>query len=258
MSSLNRLVPFVALNDRKSESPAIWKRPLLEFCTLTGADDSTDQMDLFRLSTEYPFVEWGVLFHDLRQGNGRYPSFAWIKDLCLQMRRYQGARFALHVCGHRAVLDYLNGIGEVSLLSPHFPRIQLNLNASSVDVKLLADTIQRHPEKIHITQHNDVNRHLWHELRELDNHAVLFDESGGRGFSPSNWSTPLPAKRCGYAGGLGPDNLERELPRIVHAASPWPFWIDMEGKLRDNLDHFDVSVARRCLAMCSESARQGP
>jgi hypothetical protein len=227
---------------------------LLDFCTLTGADNSTDQRDLFRLSTEYPFGEWGVLFHDEQQGNGRYPSLAWIEDLCHQMRQFQSARFALHVCGHRAILDFLNGVGDVSLLALHFPRVQLNLNASTVDIRRLADAIQRHPERIHITQHNDVNKYLWLELRELRNHAVLFDESGGRGISPTNWSTPLPAKSCGYAGGLGPDNLEQELPRIARAASMMPFWIDMEGKLRDNLDQFDVSVARQCLSLCSEFA----
>lgn len=231
---------------------------MFEMCTLTGSDDSTDQKDLFRLSNEFPFVEWGVLFHDVLQGNGRYPSLVWIEDLCLQMRQFQSARFALHVCGHRAILDFLNGVGDVSLLALHFPRVQLNLNASRVDVRLLADAIQRNPEKIHITQHNDVNKYLWHELRELDNHAVLFDESGGRGISPSNWSTPLPGKRCGYAGGLGLDNLEQELPRIAHAASKMPFWIDMEGKLRDNLDQFDLSVARQCLSMCSEFAGHDP
>jgi hypothetical protein len=224
---------------------------MLEMVTLTGAENSTEQEDLFRLSALYPIVEWGVLFHGALHGSGRYPSITWIEKLCAQMRRFQSTRFALHICGQDALLEFLNGVGKVSMLAEHFPRIQLNLNASRVDVRRLDDTIQKHPEKIFITQHNHINEDLWNVLREHENHAVLFDESGGKGISPANWSTPFPHKRCGYAGGLGLDNLKQELPRVECAAASMPFWVDMEAKLRNNLDQFDVSVAHECLSICN-------
>ncbi|MHB1675039.1 MAG: hypothetical protein ACYCSP_12405 [Acidobacteriaceae bacterium] len=33
----------------------------LETVTITGADDSTDIVELAELSEEFPFVEWGIL-----------------------------------------------------------------------------------------------------------------------------------------------------------------------------------------------------
>ena len=52
----------------------------------------------------------------------------------------------------------------------------------------------------------------------------------------------------GYAGGLGPDNIESELQRIAAAAGDAPFWIDMETRVRsDNDEQFDLNKVRRCL-----------
>jgi hypothetical protein len=51
---------------------------------------------------------------------------------------------------------------------------------------------------------------------------------------------------CGYAGGLGPDNLERRLREINHLTKKAPFWLDMEAKLRVN-DKFDIGSALKCL-----------
>lgn len=57
------------------------------------------------------------------------------------------------------------------------------------------------------------------------------------------WPSPFPNRTCGYAGGLGPDNLETELPRIIGAARKHPFWIDMESSLRGLDDCFDLGKA---------------
>ncbi len=61
----------------------------------------------------------------------------------------------------------------------------------------------------------------------------------------------MPGIACGYAGGLGPDNLEEQLELISAAAGDCSFWVDMEGKLRTldetECDWFDLGKARRCL-----------
>lgn len=44
-------------------------------------------------------------------------------------------------------------------------------------------------------------------------------------------SVPQKAIGGGYAGGVGPNNLVTELPRICVAANCQPHWIDMKGKL---------------------------
>ena len=45
---------------------------------MTGADDSVDPKELFRISEKYPFVEWGILFSKSATGRYRYPSKEWI------------------------------------------------------------------------------------------------------------------------------------------------------------------------------------
>jgi hypothetical protein len=188
------------------------------FCTLTGADDGIEIRDLFRLSVEFPFVEWGILFHAEHHGFGRYPSPKWIEYLCNQMSSFPDAHFALHICGQEAIGAFLRGDGCVTRLATAFRRIQLNLVAKNVDLKMLIGAIQRYPDKMLITQHNATNEGLCQLLNAVPNHAVLFDESGGLGISPTAWPYPLQGKLCGYAGGLGPDNLATELPRIQSAA----------------------------------------
>jgi hypothetical protein len=228
---------------------------VLDFCTLTGADDGVDPSDLLHLSAKHPFVEWGVLFHNARQGQGRYPSFAWIEVLCALIPSLPKAQFALHICGRDAVHEFLQGTGKVSAMAVQFGRIQLNLTASNVNPALLIAAIRRHPSKTIVTQHNAANESLWRLLSQVRNHAVLFDASGGRGISPTSWPSPLPRKLCGYAGGLGPANLATELPRIQLAAGKNPFWIDMEGKLRSESDYFDLSSAQTCLSIVHEVFR---
>lgn len=224
----------------------------LTFCTLTGTDDSIDPSDLLRLSAQYDFAEWGVLNHQANRGKGRFPTFKWIDALCSQMSSLPSAHFALHICGRDAIDEFLLGVGNVSRLAAYFPRIQLNLVASNVDPESLIAAIQRHPDKTIITQQNQANKGLWQLLAALPNHAVLFDESGGLGISPATWPSCLPGKLCGYAGGLSPDNLATELSRIQSAAGGSQFWIDMEGKLRNQSDRFDLSRAQRCLAVVRE------
>ena len=58
---------------------------------------------------------------------------------------------------------------------------------------------------------------------------------------------PHTAKAVGFAGGLGPDNLARELRKIADIArAGW--WADMEGKLRVD-DWFSVERAAECAAI---------
>ena len=95
-----------------------------------------------------------------------------------------------------------------------------------------------------IVQANENNEALLPALTRRKGVSFLFDESGGAGRSPERWPLALESNRCGYAGGLGPDNLEREIGAIELAAQCSDTWVDMEGKLRDGNDEF-------CLATCA-------
>ncbi len=231
----------------------------MPYITLTGADDSTSLDDLWCLASQYRFglVEWGVLYSVSNQGQGRYPSFDWINRLASRLE-HPGARppsFALHVCGGRAVGDFLAGVGHVCEVSKQFGRVQLNFRHDSYPLDQIEKTVRRNLNKQVITQHNDANADLWRLLPGHRNHAVLFDASGGRGVAPDQWPAPLDGVDCGYAGGLGSDNMAAELPRIHSAAAGKPYWIDMESKLRNSSDQFDLSLAQRCLDIASEFYR---
>lgn len=90
---------------------------------------------------------------------------------------------------------------------------------------------------------------MWVYLRDLPNHSVLFDASGGNGISPDEWIAPLSGISCGYAGSIGPDNVANELTKIRSVAGGISFWIDMEGKLRNSEDWFDLDSAGAVLSI---------
>jgi hypothetical protein len=77
--------------------------------------------------------------------------------------------------------------------------------------------------------------------------AILFDRSHGTGVLSGTWPAPYRTIATGYAGGLGPDNLQEQLDRINRVVPVnVPIWVDMETKLRspDNLT-FDLDKCQR-------------
>ena len=78
----------------------------------------------------------------------------------------------------------------------------------------------------------------------------LFDESGGRG-KRGDWPDPwpvLPGMRCGYAGGLGPDNVDEAL-EFVERHPDARIWLDMESGVRTN-DWMDLEKVE---AVCQKA-----
>lgn len=219
--------------------------------TFTGIDETCNLDELFALLNVDPRIELGVLYSDTRAGAGRYPNPAWI---CGTAARVHGAfgpgRVALHVCG-RAVRKLLSGYSlhaDLSLLWD-FQRIQLNGRFGLEDAAALSGFVREGPTDLGfatITQF-DSNPTLHREIWRTGQHQVLFDASGGRGLERPEWPKHLGNWTCGYAGGLGRDNLRRELPRIAAAAGSNPYWIDMESKLRDEEDRFSIALAREAL-----------
>jgi hypothetical protein len=228
----------------------------LTHCTLTGVDESTPLADVFALSAEFPRVEWGFLYSPKRQGQpGRYPSIMMLADAFQSLPR--NVRVAMHVCDdgvHNLLAGQTNETKLLDLVVARKGRIQLNFNQvrKPIDLNALAELLKLYPETTFITQDNNANVRVWQFIAEVGirNHAVLFDGSGGQGIPCSEWPRPLPIS-CGYAGGLGPDNIQDELDRIAEVAGSRPTWIDMEGKLRrtdaSGADRFDLDACRTCL-----------
>jgi len=188
--------------------------------TLTGVDEFTDVAALGGITAEF-----GLLYSPTAQDKPRYPRWEFIRDVVSTL-----AYTALHVCG-RGREEVLSG----KLNLAPFGRVQVNGKLTEPELLRLH---QLYPETRFIAQ--------WNHKSGLDpspvaipphRYALLIDGSGGRGKLPDNWLAPSSMRSVGFAGGLGPDNLEEQLPKILKNARPG-WWIDMEQKLRDEEDRF--------------------
>lgn len=232
--------------------------------TITGADDGIDVIKLSDLSNKYPFVEWGILFSKTKQGQSRYPTLEWfnkLSDVCDNPE----VKLSAHLCGQWVVDlfgDDFSFARHVAVAS-YFERIQLNMTDDrfmTLDFGRLKNVIikeLREPTPdIIIQTKRAFQRYEW--LRTLNAESrglkfnMLYDVSGGKGVLPKNWVKPVDGVFCGFAGGLGPDNLEEQLPKIAAAVGDCKCWIDMESRVRDENDKFDLAKVEKCLEIASK------
>jgi hypothetical protein len=232
----------------------------LSNCSLTGIDEATPLVELAVVSDMYPYAEWGFLYSPKRQGTpGRYPSVARIQRAFKELPPY--VRVALHVCGS-GVSQLLGGepvvSGLVEQVRTRGGRVQLNFDAAAgeVDLEQLRQFLLSRSDLMFITPHYESNKAVTQSLVGVENHAIVFDSSPGRDASPQAWQPPIESTLCGYTGGLGPDNLAQQLPRIYDVAGKCEFWINLEGRLRDEHDRFSMSYARKCLQIVSAEASE--
>jgi hypothetical protein len=211
--------------------------------TVTGADERTSLEDLLRLTRLSPVVEIGLLYTETPEGRNRYPRREWLKETVEAL----GKRCAVHICGGAARKlairrpDWLRPAG----------RVQVNGDVSVEELFAFcrpfgyAEVITQHaPGRTGLCNanpsHHDNPRFF------AARHSMLVDATGGRGKSPQKWGRPNTWKPVGFAGGLGPDNLAQELPKIAAVARD-PWWVDMEGKLRDEDDWFSAGLAEKAI-----------
>ncbi len=214
------------------------KRP--EFVTFTGLDESVDMVRLHDISRRYP-VEWGVLFSKERTGKEkRFPALKFVEHFYLN----SGLRLSAHICGlysreimHEAKMK----VPEISgMLTGNFGRVQINI-AGTIEPRRAVDfglTIGANP----ILQCRGF-------FPASDSVDWLLDKSGGRGETPQSWyarAENSPAF-CGYAGGIGPDNIEQVLGILgeMHPDGK-RFWIDMENNIRTH-DFIDLDKCEAVL-----------
>lgn len=218
----------------------------LQYCSITGADDAVDVAALSALGREFPFAEWAILLLPEKAGTPRFPLPAWIEDFTA---RYEGRHRAMHLCGG-ALLGFIAGRQDILELMSGFHRIQLNLKFGDVEGKYdpaeLLARVRENPRWQFILQYGHDKKGLLPLFKDVPNHAVLFDESAGRGISPESWDAPLAGHFCGYAGGMNPDNVGKNLEMIARVAKDKVTWIDMESGVRTN-DTFDLAKVRRVL-----------
>ncbi len=228
--------------------------------TITGADDDTSTVILTGLAKQFPFVEWGILISRSarRTGKSRFPSDEWLKRL-QEAQQWHNMMLSAHLCGEY-VTEFLKGNFNFLIEFPPgvwdmFGRVQINTHGlrHQWDIKAVDDFIWKHPNKEFIFQYDGANtyqiEHLMQHGRE--NISTLFDMSHGAGVLPGEWPEHIDGLKCGYAGGLSPENLENELIKISRAAGEENPWIDIETHVRSN-EMLDPIKVMKCLQILKD------
>jgi len=247
----------------------------IKYVTLTGADNDTDIDQMMRLSQDFPFVEWGVLFSQSKSGVSRYPDDEWVFNLFDKIDFT--VNLSAHLCGQWVSDAFRNG--SIAFLrreefDENFGRVQLNCYKAKLkeayECERLWDAMSM------VDQDVILGGNYTSDIRAIVDGTFLlhrgifplFDASGGHGKLTKNWPSPFQAESqeygkpgadifCGYAGGLGPENVVEEIQKIEQVVgsegiSPRgmtdesTIWIDMESKLRTD-DKFDLEKCEQVL-----------
>jgi phosphoribosylanthranilate isomerase len=181
---------------------------------------------------------------------------------------------AAHLCGEHANSILTGDATFVKVLSSYgFQRVQINATAvNGVDLSLLSNNFKaanniahaalKFPSIEFIIQKNEETRPLWEALtlacdRERasfpKNITMLLDESKGTGkqMKIGHLQHPLLNFEVGYAGGIGPSNINEILQRVLGVAKERAVWIDMESSLRsikNDQDVFDLDKCYSCIS----------
>ncbi len=227
---------------------------MLDRVTITGADDSIKPADLVPLSEKYPFVEWGILMSLSQQGNSsRFPNLEWIGHLVAMKKANPNVKLCAHLCG-RYVRDLVergdNSFRkEREMLWGIFERIQLNFHGNWHKISNpFFELLPLLDKKQIIFQVDGVNDDAWSYCQRYCDAVPFFDGSHGAGVMPQDWPKPYDGVYNGYSGGLGPENLVIQIPKILETVGKERIWIDMETKVRSNEgSQFDLDKVRACL-----------
>lgn len=222
---------------------------VLNKVTITGADDNTDINEILDISEKYPFVEWGILFSKSKVGTPRYPSPHWLINFLFLKTLNVKFNFSAHICGDycKEICESGNGLFFDQFFVQKFDRFQINYHDNPWNVDIL-NNIRK------LCVNYKLNH--WQIILPVEKFidvefTQLYDCSWGKGISPSEW-IQNPGIECGYAGGIGPDNIEEVLSKIDFA---FPCWIDMESNVRTN-DKLDLNKVAIVLEFCKEKIHE--
>jgi hypothetical protein len=224
--------------------------------TFAGLDETADLERLKEIRSLYFTVEWGIrLAVERQRGNAGLPDIGWIRRLAPELNlsaQLQG----------KCASDFLQG-DDVELMAhysecwPQFRRIQIDSPSAMAEVDLPALTrlMEKNLEKQLVFRVRDQNLEAADALvTQGISCSTLFDQSEVQELAQKKW--PKGMKRfagCGYAGGLGPDNIYKQLSPILNAAqSAERWWVEIDSALRTMEDGREVFN----LASCKRTVRE--
>src|SRR5437763_5438675 len=160
---------------------------------------------MLELSGAYPWLEWGILVSPKREGSPRYPSRQWCADLATVAHSGGELKLSMHICGSwaRSILSGDFNWLQLPAIRNAVQRVQINGTPQTITTNALWSGNYRE----YILQIPRAMSLLEDAVLERLQVNALFDESGGEGIIPTEIKPPLLDIYCGYAGGIGPDNV---------------------------------------------------
>ena len=222
--------------------------------TFSGVDETADLERLKEIRSHYFTVEWGLGLAVERQNpEAGFPGVDWICQLAPELNlsaQLTGKSSRAFLMGDDTEL-----MAKYGKVWPLFRRIQINSTdgIDQVDLPRLSQLIAKNPDKQIILRIRDRDLEVADALvAQGISCSTLFDESEVEESAQKKW--PKGLKRfaaCGYAGGLGPDNIYKQLTPILNAAqSAERWWVEIDSCLRtqdQNRDVFSLVSCKRTI-----------
>jgi len=212
--------------------------------TFSGVDESVHPAQLLEIRSHYFPIEWGICLAKDQEKQPRFPGIDWIKGLP------PASNLSAHLYGSLAD-DFLAGndtdlIARYGEILPLFRRIQISCEAQKIDSKDWNAIVDRYKDKKLTVEVSPENPNPVLETKLAGAYSILFN----RGQSSAQWpKAPKGANGCGYAGGLSPGNLSKQLSLLMSAARQAEYWwIDVNSSLRaikDDRDFFSLEICKK-------------
>lgn len=218
--------------------------------TFTGIDERTDLKRLAKLQREYPFAEFGVLLsYDWKENGNRFPD-----PQILSALEKQGMNLSAHFCG-QAAIDLACGkrFKADTLINGHvrlFQRCQLNLKADGMFSHLRKMPPLSFVNEVIVQMHTPELCQKFFQGERPKFMSYLLDASGGAGIDTPIRIVTAKNTHIGYAGGIGPENVESKLRTLLEYDSKEKFWIDMETRVRTKDEWLDLDKVEQVLEIC--------
>ena len=233
----------------------------LTYVTFTGIDMRTDLNRLKRIQEQYPYAEFGVLMsYDWAYNGCRFPDPA----LCEKLANANLKNLSAHLCGKLALDVAYGDIKKV--LAPSFnyfdifSRCQLNLQAAGMFAILAMVKPFDNLKEIIIQMHTPRHCEMYLKKQGIaEGQSYLLDASGGAGIDTPIEIVTSPGVHIGYAGGIGPDNVEEKLRTLLAHPTDDRFWIDMETRVRTvdgTGEWLDLDKVERVLEICDPMIKE--
>jgi hypothetical protein len=233
--------------------------------SLTGWDNTVEPAAAVEFMASNPEAIMGIHFSQERRGSSRHPNKAWVIDF-VRLARQQSAdvmghgRADAHL-GNRWSLEVASG--KMGVLDEEvdpavFRRVQLNHLGRAKPEEFLVGAEKR-SDLTFVLSRSGATKSFCEPLDDIlktyqgpAKVAFLYDDSWGQGRTPEDWPKVLTHAPCGYAGGLGPENLSEQIQKLLALNPDAQFWVDMESRLRNERDIFDIGYAQKCVDIARE------